>query len=126
MKITLYDTPPSLNQWGGMNRYAKARLKAQWEKDIYYGAFGQRPREPMRLARVRITIFFPVKRRRDKDNYSPKFILDGLVKARIIEDDRDEVIGQPEICFSSATKPRTEIEVIDRIQEARELVEDDR
>ena len=68
-----------------------------------------RPREPLKKSRVTIIYYFKDRRRRDPDNYSGKFILDGLVRSRIIEDD----------CFScidlylrgnvDKENPRTEI-----------------
>ncbi len=111
MLITLYITPPSLNDWMNLNPFKKARIKKQFEHDIYYLAYNQRPSEPYKKAHVKITIYFDRGRRRDLDNYSPKMLLDGLVKAKIIIDDRAEVIGQTEILFGRAGKARTEIEI---------------
>jgi len=59
-----------------------------------------------------VTFFFPDRRRRDPDNYSVKFILDGLVKAGAIEDDSFEhltVIKRGEV---DRENPRTEVEVV--------------
>ena len=47
-------------------------------------------RPQYKLATVRITLIFPVVRRRDLDNYTPKSIMDGLVNAGIILDDRND------------------------------------
>jgi len=97
--------------------WASARkIKQQWEHNIYYLSHCQRIDNkeilPLTKAKVRIKFYFPDKRIRDKDNYTPKFILDGLVKAKVLIDDNADVIGQPEIIFGyDKTDPRTEIEV---------------
>ena len=52
-----------------------------------WAAAGQRPKEPYRLAEVKILYYFQSARRHDADNYAGKFLLDGLTKAGIILDD---------------------------------------
>ena len=95
--ITIPDIPPSLNKWSRMHWAKAAEIKKQWEANVYYASFSQRPKEPYKKAKVTITYFFKTKQRRDLDNYVPKFILDGLVKAHIILDDRAEYIGMTEL-----------------------------
>jgi Holliday junction resolvase RusA-like endonuclease len=46
-----------------------------------------KPKEPIKKSIVTLLYSFPDKRRRDPDNYSGKFIMDGLVNAGVIEDD---------------------------------------
>ena len=53
-------------------------------------SIGQGRRPKYKLATVHITLIFPVLRRRDIDNYAPKMILDGLVNAGLIQDDRND------------------------------------
>lgn len=56
-------------------------------------------------------LFFPTRGRRDPDNYSGKFILDGLVQAGIIKDDSFECINLRLKASYDKDNPRTEIEV---------------
>ena len=116
IKITIPYLPPSLNKWSRMHWAEASNIKKQWEHDIYYlfnqQRFDNREILPLTKAKVRIKLYFKDKRIRDKDNYTPKFILDGLVKTGILADDNADVIGQTEIIFGfDKTDPRTEIEV---------------
>lgn len=87
--------PPSNNKYqgnGGLNKnYEYQREKRQWAG--YVQLFCKpKPTYPLKRAIVTLHYFFPDRRRRDPDNYSGKFILDGLVKAGIIIDDSFDVI----------------------------------
>ena len=114
--ITIPDIPPSLNKWSRMHWAKAAEIKRQWEADVYYTAYGQRPKEPYKKAKVTITYFFKTKQRHDLDNYTPKFILDGLVKAHILLDDRAEYIGMAELIQGyDKENPRTEIIIIKEV-----------
>lgn len=114
VKFTLYDLPPSINEWQNLHPMKKAKLKKQVEHDVYYASYNQRPPEPYKKARVTITIFFPVKRRRDERNYDCKWLIDGLVTAKIIQDDNVSVIGRPEVILEfDADKPRVEIGIVE-------------
>lgn len=87
--------PPSNNKYQGNGgegkRYAYQAEKKQWADIIAYTC---RPKPPYPLARAKVTLhyYFKDKRRHDPDNYSGKFILDGLVKAGILVDDSFQVI----------------------------------
>ena len=81
------DIPPSNNQFIGRNkRWQYQDAKKHWAYLISL-ACRPKPPEPLKKCRVHLHYMFPDKRRRDPDNYSGKFILDGLVKAGILEDD---------------------------------------
>ena len=60
---------------------------------------------------VTLTYYFPDKRRRDSDNYAGKLILDGLVRAGIIEDDSFDNVQLVLRGGYDKENPRTEIEV---------------
>jgi Holliday junction resolvase RusA-like endonuclease len=112
IRFTLYDLPPSINDWQNLHPMEKARRKKQVEHDVYYASYNQRPPEPYEHAKVRITIYFAINRRRDERNYDVKWLLDGLVTAKIIKDDNIKVIGRPEIVLEyDKDNPRCEIEV---------------
>ena len=117
IKITIPYLPPSLNKWSRMHWAEARQIKKQWEHDIYYESYKyyelrDKAIYPLTKAKVRIKFYFKDKRIRDKDNYTPKFILDALVKAGILQDDNADAIGQTEIIFGfDKTDPRTEIEV---------------
>lgn len=119
IKFTLYDLPPSLNDWQNLHRMEKARLKKQTEHDVYYASYNQRPQKPYERAKVRITIYFRTNRRRDILNFPCKAEIDGLVTAKLIKDDNTKVIGTPEIVLDyDSQRPRVEIEITELTTEA--------
>lgn len=87
--------PPSNNKYLG-NGTKGTNFKYQYEKKQWAEiiAYTCRPKPPYPIARATVTLhyFFKDARRRDPDNYSGKFILDGLVKADILQDDSFAVI----------------------------------
>jgi len=87
--ITIHDIPPSLNDWQGMHWAAKAEAKRQWEDMLRVLL-----RKCKRIERpiVRITYYPDIERDRDKDNYAPKWIMDGLVKSGVIRDDNTKAV----------------------------------
>lgn len=117
MILNIFDVPPSLNQWSRMHWSKAAKIKKQWENDIFYSTRVVKQvdekvckKMPYKQAKIKITYYFKTKHRHDKDNYTPKFILDGLVKAGIILDDSDKIIGQTEIIFDyDKDNPRTKV-----------------
>jgi Holliday junction resolvase RusA-like endonuclease len=112
IKITIQDIPPSLNRLNTMHWAKKARIKKQWEHDIYYSAFPLKPTEPYKKAKIRVTYYFKTLHRHDADNYNTKMLMDPLVKVGILSDDNFDVIGQPELIASyDKENPRTVIEI---------------
>lgn len=87
--------PPSNNKYIGNGRMSK-NLEYQAEKKQWAGYINIfcRPKPPFPIARAKVTLhyFFKDNRRRDPDNYSGKFILDGLVRTGILQDDSFSVI----------------------------------
>ena len=111
MKITIPDkTHPSLNQWSNWHWAKKGRVKKSWEEEIYYLS-NKYNRPELEEAIVEIIYYFEQNRNRDKDNYTPKFILDGLVKAGIIADDNDNNIFLNWKLKVDKNNPRTEIKI---------------
>ena len=92
-KITLQipDVPPSNNKYQGRGGKKEQILDYQNEKTewawLVKAAIRKRPTKPFERAIVNITYHFKDSRRRDPDNYSGKFLLDGLVNEGIIKDD---------------------------------------
>lgn len=90
MKIELKGCPPSLNKFAGrQNSWEYRNEKAYWTQIVWAAcrASKDRPAKPMEKADVEILYYFPTRARHDADNYSGKFLLDGLTKAGVIVDD---------------------------------------
>lgn len=86
--VVISDIPPSNNKFMGRRVHPAVyqEEKRHWAWLVRAGA-EDIPKEPIKKAVVEITYTFPDRRRRDPDNYSGKFILDGLVRAGVIADD---------------------------------------
>lgn len=90
--IEVPETPPSLNKWTKMH-WAKSRgIKKRWEAMI--AVLAKQAKAPkFSKANINITYYFTTNHRRDKDNYTPKFIMDGLVKAGVLVDDNTSLVN---------------------------------
>ncbi|MCM1227546.1 MAG: RusA family crossover junction endodeoxyribonuclease [Clostridium sp.] len=108
---TLPEIPPSNNRFiGRRNNWEYQSEKKRWARMISLLCV-PKPKKPFEKAKVRLTYRFKNRIRRDPDNYSGKFILDGLVHAGIITDDS---FGNIELILCGGydkDNPRTEIEV---------------
>ena len=113
MQIIINEIPPSNNKFMGnshnFNEYR--RIKEEWHW-LIKSAIKIRPPTPYKKAVIKITYFFPDKRRRDPDNYSGKMILDPLVREGIIKDDSFANIRLELSAEVDKGNARTEIEVI--------------
>ena len=110
---TIPDIPPSLNKYAGReNVWAYRADKKQWEAlcAVYCRP---KPSEPIKKCLVGITYFFRTMQRHDPDNYSGKFILDGLRKAGIIEDDSFSNVMLLLCGDYDKENPRTEIMIME-------------
>ena len=115
MKIIINEIPPSNNKFQGTgNRYAYQNVKKYWAELIYFVVKSQvKDVKIIDKAIVEIKYFFKDKRRRDPDNYSGKFILDGLVKSGVIKDDSFNNIDLILKADVDKDNPRTEISIVD-------------
>lgn len=112
IKLTIAEIPPSNNKFMGNSKsyHIYRNEKTTWEWLVKEAVQGREPESPYKKSIITIRYFFPDKRRRDPDNYSGKWILDGLRKAGVIEDDDFEHISLNIIKGGVDRKhPRTEI-----------------
>lgn len=113
IKITIPDIPPSNNKFMGRGtKYVQSVLyqeeKQKWAWMIKTKA-KTRPKKPIEKAEIKIIYYFKTHHRRDPDNYSGKFILDGLTSAGIIKDDSFSNIDLVLRGRVDRLNPRTEI-----------------
>lgn len=115
MKYIIQEIPPSNNKFmGRTNKWEYQEEKRNWERLIRLSC-RKRPEKPFKKAEVKITYYFKTRVKHDPDNYSGKFILDGLVKAGIIEDDSFNNIRLELSGKYDKLNPRTEIEVTEAL-----------
>lgn len=112
MKYIIPALPPSDNRYKGRKNVWQYREdKKLWEQ-LVFAYCRPIPPAPICRATVMITYYFKTRGRRDPDNYSGKFILDGLVRCGILQDDSFENIDLVLRCGGyDKNNPRTEIEV---------------
>jgi len=114
IKLTISVLHPSLNEWINWHYRKIGRVKDDFDGEITLAMLTEyscvRIKPLMKKARVRIKYYFRDKRKRDKDNYPPKFIMDGL-KGRVIKDDSSDVINLDWELLYDKKHPRTEIEI---------------
>lgn len=114
-KYVIDDIPESNNKY--MGRTAKGfhfvyqEDKKNWEWLVKAAVGKNRPKNPIEKSIVTLIYYFPTKHRRDPDNYSGKFLLDGLVKSGVIKDDSFNCIDLRLVGKVDRDNPRTEIVV---------------
>lgn len=114
MKYIIDLIPPSNNKFKGRkNCWEYRELKKQWETLVFCKC-RPAPPKPLENVYVKITYYFPTRIRHDPDNYNGVFILDGLVKAKIIKDDSFDCITLLLAGDYDKNRPRTEIEIVSR------------
>lgn len=117
IKLTLKGVPPSLNRFAGReNAWEYRKTKTEWTDAVFWAikAQGTRLPKPFDRAVVTITYFFPDNRRHDADNYSGKFLLDGLTRGGVIVDDDLKHITPIIEGEIDRKNPHTEIRVVER------------
>lgn len=112
MKYRIDEIPPSSNKFNGRkNIWEYRNEKKRWEQLVRLKC-RPKPDKPFENATVKLTYYFKTRTRHDPDNYSGKFILDGLVRAGILKDDSFVNIKLELAGLVDKDNPRTEIEVI--------------
>jgi len=94
IKLVIPKLPISLNRLYKLHWTKRHRILQEWIDEVFWISRKDKliPDKPFDKARIRIKYYFPDRRRRDKDNYMPKYILDSLRYNRIIRDDSTEHI----------------------------------
>jgi hypothetical protein len=99
MNYTLFIDVPGLpettNQVLAMSLRARMRQKKVWKEAVWMLAAGKRPPTPLKRAKVTLTRFSTTRPDPDGLVSSGKHLIDGLVIAKVLENDRYENIGFP-------------------------------
>lgn len=124
--INIDDVPPNLNaiifkakrHWG-----IYASMKKAW-KNTVNKSIDQKWVPFFKPVTISITYFFEDKRTRDIDNYTAKFIMDGLTKKDnpdkyLIQDDSEKFVTDVHIRLRKNTIRHTVIEITDELWEGK-------
>lgn|SRR3990167_9045299 len=99
--------PPSMNKIRNQHFWWARKHKGEFTDAIFELAVTQGLRAYDK-AFVQMRLFFPDRRRRDMDNYTPKYLLDGLVRAKVVPDDTPQyVFVLPTLLGYDKENPRT-------------------
>ena len=116
MELSIPDVPVSLNVWSRMHWRKRRQLQKTWDWwiSVALQTCGPIPYElPLSRAQIRIHYLFRQARRRDKDNYVPKMVLDALRHNGVIEDDSTEHLDLDWTLAVNRFGQRTVIELCD-------------
>ena len=92
-----------------MHYRARAKYKIEVEDEIWKQSKAQKIKPVKNPVILQFIFTFNNKRKRDYDNYAPKFINDGLRKSGIIPEDNSEVITAINLSFKQGQEDLTEI-----------------
>ena len=113
IKLMIKDIPKSNNHYMGRGgkglNFKYQQDKTKWAWLVKEAATNKIPAKPIVKSEVTLRYYFATKHRRDPDNYSGKFILDGLVSAGIIKDDSFNCVDLVLRGYHDKDNPRTEI-----------------
>lgn len=110
-KYIIPEIPPSNNKFIGRNARWQYQVEKKRWADLIALLCKPRPQGPIPYAKVTLTYYFGDRRRHDPDNYAGKMVLDGLVKAGIIQDDSFDRINLSLNGRYDKLNPRTEITI---------------
>ncbi len=114
IKLTIPLTPCSLNEFLRSHYRKRERIQDAWDLEtvVALAKIGERARlvKLFEKARVRIRYYFRTQHKRDKDNYTPKVIMDCLKGRVIVDDSSDRIDLDWELLFDK-NQSRTEIEI---------------
>lgn len=119
IKLTIPLTPGSLNKWQRTHWAKRRDIQDAWDLETVVALAkigeGARLLKLFERARVRIRYYFRTKHKRDKDNYTPKVIMDCLKGRVFVDDSSDRVDVDWELLYDRGA-PRTVI-VVEEINE---------
>lgn len=114
LAFTLNGLPKTTNAGGRLHWAAKAKEAKLWRKRVCLtvASLNAAPKEPLKKATLTLTRRSAVEPDFDGTVSSFKHILDGLVDAGVIVDDKPSIIGQPTYKWEKVSKNLGHVHVI--------------
>lgn len=120
IRIVIPEIPPSNNKFAGrQNQWQYRNEKKRWLETVAF--YAPKVKVPLEYAVVTLRYYFKTRNRRDPDNYSGKFLLDGLTAAGIIRDDSFEHIRLNIEGRYDKNNPRTEIIITEDMDRSMQM-----
>jgi len=112
LEVEIPGLPKTTNAGGRAHWSAKVKEARHWIEMVALVTAGKRPRSP--LPKVKLTLTRYSSREPDYDGCVSTFkhVIDGLVHARIITDDKISNIGSPTYCWVEAKPNQGKVRVI--------------
>ena len=101
----IYDLPKTINSIGRKHWAVKKKEAHRWHVLVLYCVSKHRPSKPLKKAKLHLIRFSTMSPDFDGLVSSFKHVIDGLVNARVLEDDKFSNIGQPTYEWKKA-KPK--------------------
>jgi hypothetical protein len=98
LEFEIKGLPPMSNQLLRMKWPQMRRITKQWKRSVWAASWHKRPAEPLNNATLTLTRIST--REPDTDGLTSGFksVIDGLVEAKVIIDDKPSIIGSP-VCL---------------------------
>lgn len=102
IEIEIEGLPKTINEIGRKHWAVKKKEVDKWHQLVAMHTLGKRPMKPLKHAKV--TMIRHSSKEPDFDNLASSFkaVMDGLIKAGVIENDRQANIGQPSYRWEKA------------------------
>lgn len=117
LEFELPGLPKTTNSGGRAHWAVKAKEAAHWKKMVHWATACKGPEESLKRAKLTLTRCSAIEPDFDGLVSSFKHVLDGLVEAQVIENDKPSVIGQPAYRWEKAPPKHGKIKV--RIEELK-------
>lgn len=111
LRFTLEGLPKTTNAGGRAHWAVKVREANTWKRAVFFVTAGKLPDAPLEKAKITLTRFSSSEPDFDGLVSSFKHVMDGLVEAGIIINDKPSVIGQPIYRWEKAPKKMGRIQV---------------
>lgn len=105
LRVKIMGLPRTVNRMSGRHWRSRVTEAKKWHRAVFLAVGWQGPKEPLKKARLTLTRHSMIEPDFDNLASSFKYILDGLVKCGVIQDDKPSVIGSPSFKWAKA-KPR--------------------
>lgn len=111
LELEIPGLPETTNEVLSMRLKRRLNRKMFWKQQIAYSVYGKKPKEPLKKAKLTLTRFSSVRPDPDGLTSTFKHLIDGLVIAKILENDKYENIGFPEYLWEKAKPKQGKIKI---------------
>lgn len=112
LEIEIPGLPETTNEVLSMRLKKRLNRKMFWKQQIAYSVYGKKPKQPLKRANLTLTRFSTTRPDPDGLTSTFKHLIDGLVIAEILENDKYENIGFPKYLWEKAKRNEGKIKIL--------------